>query len=201
MTSNYIVIKIDQTCDVLGGYDLLKQKGFYHVIDYVNIVKKINELSFDNVLNVLRNLILDGNIYKEFALHLIDGGMLHDKFFELDEYFNPTKNNLNQQLKSELNLEYDDMSYSSELKNNAEGFMKEEMDIIKKDYQKLYESTIKNNTSSTSINKSLYLNKIKEITSNTTEEHLDWISKNIIEMTDADYGTFMVTLSKVRESN
>lgn len=200
MNSNYIVIKIDQTCDVLGGYDLLKQQGFYHVIDYVNIVKKINELSFDNVLTILRNLILDGNIYKEFALHLIDGGMLHDKFFELDEYLRPTKNNLNQQLKSELNLEYDDMSYSSELTNNGDDFVKKEIDIIEKDYQKLYESTIKKNAPSTLINKSLYSNKIKEITSNTTQEHLDWISKNVTEMTDADYGTFMVTLSKIRDS-
>jgi len=199
MNSNLIIRRIDQTCDTLGGGDLLRQKGFYHVVNYVDIVKKLNDLPFEDILNTLRNLILDGNLYKEFALHLLDGGMLHDKFFELDEDLNQTKNNLNYQLMSELNFEDDDMSEFTISPKERDEMLRKEIESIEVESKRLYESNnIKNHTKSL-IQASEHLVKIREITSNTTVESLEWIEKNITEMSDTDYGKFMVLISKIRE--
>tara|TARA_R110001592_G_scaffold179925_1_gene421903 strand:- start:174 stop:779 length:606 start_codon:yes stop_codon:yes gene_type:complete len=199
MNSNLIIRRIDQTCDTLGGEDLLKQKGFYHVVNYVDIVKKLNDLPFEGVLNTLRNLILDGNLYQEFALHLLEGGMLHDKFFELDEDLNQTKNNLNYQLRSELDFEDDDMSEFSISPKERDEMLRKEIESIEVESRRLYESNnIKKHTKSL-IHASEHLGKIREITSNTTIESLEWIEKNITEMSDTNYGKFMVLISKIRE--
>lgn len=201
MNSNVIIRRIDQTCDAIGGGDILKQKGFYHVIDYVDTIKKINELPFNDVLNLIRSLILDGSIYQEFALHIINDGLLHDKYFEVDEYLNPTKNNLNEHLKAELNGDYDDMSEPLLSQKERSDIFEKEMNVISKEYEQLYESN-SNTRELYNTNKALEcLNTIKSLTSEANDEHIEWIRKNIAQMSDADYGSFMVTISELRSSN
>lgn len=199
MNSNLIIRRIDQTCDIIGGEDLLIQKGFYHIVGYVDIVRNINELPFEEVLSLLRSLILDGNIYSDFALHLLNGGMLHDKYFEIDENLNPTKNNLNYHLRFDFDSDDDDMSASTMSTEERENMMKIEIKSIEEEAKKAYESNrvsqqlISNHTSEN-------LQKINNITLNTTLDNLDWLGKNILNMSDADYGTFMVLLSEIRSS-
>jgi hypothetical protein len=201
MNSNVIIRRIDQTCDIVGGEDVLRQKGFYHIVEYVDTVKKINELPFDDVLNLIRSLILDGSIYKEFALHIINNGLLHDKYFEVDEYLNPTKNNLNKRLKVELNSDYDDVSESLDSQKERSDIFEKEMNVISKDYEQLYESN-SNTIETYNTSKVLEcLNTIKSLTSEAKEEHIEWIKKSITNMSDADYGKFMVTISELRNSN
>lgn len=199
MNSNLIVRKIDQTCDIIGGEQLLVQQGFYHVIGYVDIVKKINELPFEEVLSLFRSLILDGNIYSEFALHLLSGGMLHDKYFELDENLNPTKNNLNYQLKFDIDSDIDDMSEATMSTKDREKMLQSEIKSIEEEAKKAYESNRVNQHPSSDYT-SEHLQKIHSITLDTNVDNLDWLGKNILNMSDADYGTFMVLLSEIRSS-
>ena len=200
MNSNLIVRKIDQTCDIIGGEDLLVQQGFYHVIGYVDIVKKINELPFEEVLTLFRGLILDGSIYSEFALHLLNGGMLHDKYFELDENLNPTENNLNYQLKFYVDSEIDDMSGGATMSTKErEEMLQNEIKSIEEEAKKAYESNITNQHFNSEYT-SEHLQKIHNITLDTNLDNLDWLGKNVLNMSDADYGTFMVLLSEIRNS-
>ena len=194
INSNYIVRSIDRTCDILGGIDQLRVKGFYNTMNYVEIVRGINEQPFENVLSILKNLIMDGNVYAEFANHLLEAGLLDDKFFELDDNFNPTKNNLSLHLRLESygndddGMELDNISHPV-VERDA---IKEEIDKIEREARRIYDkNSLKTQTISPSINSQV----LSEIRSKISPEVNSWLESNIKNMSDEDYGNFMVYIA------
>lgn len=197
VNSNVIVRRIDRSCDILGGIDELKSRGFYNIMGYVEIIKEINNKSFDEVLNIMKGLISDGSIYSEFAVHILTGGMLHDKFFELDENFNPTKNNLNYYFNNSLD-EDDSMSSPYLGEYSAEDSLKDEINSLEKEAKRLYES---NTQSSSSLSMNLNadsLSKAESLKEKINPEVTRWIEDNVKNMTNEDYGNFMVYIASNR---
>ena len=190
INSNYIVRKIDRTCDILGGIDELKRAGFYKIMDYVEIVRSINEESFENVLSIFRNLIMDGNIYAEFANHLLDAGLLHEKFFELDDNFNPTKNNLSYHLRLESYINDDEMDLdsasSSKSKSNS---IQDEIEKMEKEARRVYNDNL---AQIQNISPNINGEALNQIRKKLNPEITSWIESNIKNMSDEDYGKFMV---------
>lgn len=194
INSNYIVRSIDRSCDILGGIDQLRVKGFYNIMNYVEIVRGINEQPFENVLSILKNLIMDGNVYAEFANHLLEAGLLDDKFFELDDNFNPTKNNLSLHLRLESygndddGMELDNISHPV-VERDA---IKEEIDKIEREARRIYD---KNSLKTQTISPSINSQALSEIRSKISPEVNSWLESNIKNMSDEDYGNFMVYIA------
>lgn len=199
VNSNVIVRRIDRSCDILGGIDELKSRGFYNIMGYVEIIKEINNKNFDEVLSILKSLMSDGSVYSDFALHILSGGMLHDRFFELDEGFNPTKNNLNYYFND--NLQEDDNMSSPYFGNyNAEESLKSEIDVLEKEAKRVYESNVHSAN-----NFSIHLNgdslrKTEELKRKINPEVTSWIDDNVKNMSNEDYGNFMVYIASKRNN-
>tara|TARA_Y100000389_G_C17465994_1_gene525591 strand:+ start:4494 stop:5099 length:606 start_codon:yes stop_codon:yes gene_type:complete len=199
INSNYIVRKIDRTCDVLGGIDELKREGFYKMMGYVEIVRDINEQSFDDVLSILKNLIMDGNIYADFANHLLEAGLLHDKFFEIDDNFNATKNNLSYRLN--LNsYEDDDMGLSVNNVNDSiesKDLIKEEIESLEREARRAYNN---NSTQIQNLSPNINSQALSKVQSTLSPEIVKWIESNVKGMSDEDYGNFMVYIAYNRNN-
>lgn len=199
VNSNVIVRRIDRSCDILGGIDELKSRGFYNIMGYVEIIKEINNKSFDEVLNIMRDLISDGSVYSDFALHILNDGMLHDKFFELDEGFNPTKNNLNYYFNNDLDID-DSMSSPYGGNYNAEDSLKKEINSLEEEAKRVYESNVQSaNNLSIHLNEDS-LSKIENLKIKISPEVTNWIDENIKNMSNEDYGNFMVYIASKRNN-
>ena len=163
-------------------------------MNYVEIVRDINEQSFDDVLLIMRNLIMDGNIYADFANHLLEAGLLHDKFFELDDNLNPTKNNLSHHLRLGVYGD-DDMSMNGvSSSTSSKDAIKKEIDSLEREARRVYELNV-NATQIQSLAPNINSEVLSEMRKNLTPEITSWIETNVKNMSDEEYGNFMVYIA------
>tara|TARA_B100000900_G_C20589096_1_gene720886 strand:- start:2535 stop:2960 length:426 start_codon:yes stop_codon:yes gene_type:complete len=133
---------------------------------------------------------MDGNIYAEFANHLLDAGLLHEKFFELDDNFNPTKNNLSYHLRLESYINDDEMDLdsasSSKSKSNS---IQDEIEKMEKEARRVYNDNL---AQIQNISPNINGEALNQIRKKLNPEITSWIESNIKNMSDEDYGKFMV---------
>jgi len=148
------------------------------------------------VLSTLKNLMMDGSVYGEFASHVLNSGILHDKFFELDENFSPTVKNLNYHLSYDSNGSYNMMGMS-----NVDNYIKEE-DLIKSEIKKMEKQAqelYKKSNANIGLNiKGLNEDVSQHIRKKIGPEVCDWIEGNLNNLSDEEYGNFMVYIASHR---
>ena len=189
MNSNIIIRRIDQSCDILGGKEKLKEKGFNNIMGFNQIIQQMNEKPFEELWNILKDLILDEDIYKDFAFFVIKNSLLEEKYYELDENLNPTNQNINYRLEKEFNQNTE----------TSEDFISREMKLFENESRTLYESTKQNNQTNININlDSEYQNKIEQLKTKLPPEIINWLKKNIKLLSNEDYGNFMVLMTLFR---
>jgi hypothetical protein len=188
LDGNFIIERINNTIRMVGSASYLEESGFHHVLGYINIVKELNELSFERVLHILKTLKSKGGIYEKFYNHLLKDGVLSDNFFELDELFNPTTKNLNYYLKKD---DFEDSEF-----NVLQRQLNEQNDILNKRYQMIYEN--ENKLSQESIINSGIDFKLNKLESSIRQDVLFFLKNDIKRMSNEDYGTFMLLITKYR---
>lgn len=189
MNSNIIIRRIDQSCDILGGKEKLKEKGFSNIMGFNQIIQQMKEKPFEELWNILKDLILDEDIYKDFAFFVIKNSLLEEKYYELDENLNPTNQNINYRLEKEFNQNTE----------TSEDFISREMKLFENESRTLYESTKQNNQTNININlDSEYQNKIEQLKTKLPPEIINWLKKNIKLLSNEDYGNFMVLITLFR---
>tara|TARA_Y100000389_G_C17380130_1_gene473896 strand:+ start:609 stop:1187 length:579 start_codon:yes stop_codon:yes gene_type:complete len=189
MNSNVIIRRIDQSCDILGGENNLKRKGHNNVMGYFQIIKQLNEKDFETLWSILKELILYDGIYKDFALHLIEEGVLEERFFELDNELNPTENNINHRIVNEL--ESDNSFEKNELYDEFYKF--------KENSRKIYEDNSEGNNIFSNLNLSKESEKkISKLKNKINPNALSWMQENIKNFSDEEFGNFMIFITLIR---
>lgn len=205
INANFIVIRIDRTCDIIGGKENFNKSMYYNVMGYNHIIKELNQLSNQNVASIIFDLHQMGSIYKDFSEHILNGGVLGDKFFLLNDEFEEEEDNIRKIIKEK----------SGTIKNetfNSEDVLEKENDILKNVYNK---------------NKKLFINKTSHIDDESKEQYdksamsfnsefekrkelfekkinptiYNWIQTNVPNLSDEDYGMLMSLIYKTRNQN
>jgi hypothetical protein len=185
LDSNFLIERINSTIRMLGSSSYLEEMGFHNILGYITIVKEINELNFEKVLNILRQLKLKGGIYGAFADHLMNDGVLNDNFFELDDFFNPTINNLKYHLENFENKDFE----------NLKEQYKKENEILNRQFQNIYEN--KKEKLDLIVTSNLE-EKLKSLEKKIGQNILFWLKNDIKTMSNEDFGNIMVLIMKYR---
>jgi hypothetical protein len=209
VNANLIARRIDSTCDILGEENL-KASGFYHVIGYILILKELNQMSNEMVANIICELNEMDGIYKSFGEHILNDGVLLDKFFELDNNLQDNNTNIKKiiQDKEVKEEENDDNSFL-----NIEHKFQEENEEIKKLYEN-NKTAFKNSTLEILKNESLkqeyelsqnsfnaeFERRINDFKNKFNPTIYDWMVKNIPTLSDEDYGMLMSLIYKLRKN-
>ena len=91
----FISKRIEISSELSGGGDGLKKVGFSHIMGYSKIIEELNKMHFERVYYIMNKLIKMGDLNKEFAEYIIYSEILDkDKFYQMDDMFNITENNL-----------------------------------------------------------------------------------------------------------
>jgi hypothetical protein len=164
---------------------------------YITIMKELNEMEVMEVFCIIEALASMGGMYKSFTKHLLNDEVLADKFFEVDEEFNPTKNNLREMMKKSM--------YSDEIDDSVDFVKSDEESNLEKLYKEYQKKELEiNPQKKPSTNISNFINKearekIHNFKKNLDYSLVNWIELNIPKMSDEEYGMFMTLIAKTRE--
>ena len=199
MINEYFISKrIEISSEIAGGDSSFMDIGFESTMGYSKIIEELNEMNFEGVYSIMDGLIKMGGLNKSFAEYIIFSEILNkNKFYEIDDMFNITENNLKNITTSEyskLDKEIKDLSksilnqegaediYNKYIKENAPAKLDEIPDNIKS-----------------------FLNKEYNYKFSKFKEDLDvniflWLKNNIKKMSDEDYGMFLYLITKIKEN-
>jgi hypothetical protein len=209
INANFIAVRLYRTCDIIGGEDNLLKSGFHNIMGYLQIVKDLNIMSTEQVLGVLVDLYNKEGIYRHFAEHVLNGGVLQSSFFPVDENFNETDKNLRKMFNERVGgAFYNDSSVDVDSLNKR---MEEENEKLRELYEK-NSKIIKNASLESLRNESLkkeyessgsnfedaFKKNIDSFKNKINPEIYNWIINNVPNLSDEDYGMLMSLIYKTR---
>ena len=196
MINEYFISKrLEISSEITGGRSELKKIGFESVMGYSKIIEELNKMHFEKVYHIMNSLIKMGELNKDFAEHIIFSETLDkDKFYEIDNAFNITGNNL-----KKIIDDCDDLN--SEIKNLRKNNLDQE------EIKEFYDKHIKKTPIKTSetLDVKNFINKEYNYKLSKFKEDLDvnvflWLKDNIKTMSAEDYGMFLFLINKIREN-
>jgi hypothetical protein len=184
MNSDYIIKNLkkakSQTKDFENNF-IINLPKYGTIINAIN-TKTTNELL--ELINELKNK--DKELTKGFISHILNPGIISDKFFELDNTFGPTNNNIIKLINNNKEEDFEDFE-----KN---------IDYNSKLLDRQFKMSFNNNNSFlSSIKNDSYDKKIEDFYLNKLDNNLKNFVDNVIpNLTDEDFGNFMFLLTKKR---
>lgn len=207
INANLIVRRIDSTCDIVGGVEGYKTLGFQKTMGYIQLLRELNNMPNEYVANIIYDLYEMEGVYRLFAFHILNDGVLGDKFFNLNDELDESSDNV-KRLFNEKVLKN---------KNNNEAnislgeVMNKENEDIKKLYEKnnkpfknaslesMRDETLKNTYNNSQNKFELEYEKRKEkFKSKINPTIYNWVVSNVPNLSDEDYGMLMSLIYKTR---
>lgn len=193
----FISKRIEISSELSGGGGGLRKVGFSHIMGYSKIIEELNKMHFERVYSIMNKLIKMGDLNKEFAEYIIYSEILDkDKFYQMDDMFNITENNLK-------NIFYDNTKI--EVKANESDLEKKKLEEIyfKQLNKKISESDEKSDFEN--VDNEKFINKEYVYKVSVFKEELDrdvafWLENNIKKMTEEDYGMLLYLINKIRKN-